>query len=397
MAVLSLLSFMYFWYDTFIRYDIDVKPEKNIPQHLVMYEIDQIKSDTKYWENPRLCCEIGTLYESIYLFDLATKYYLRSIEIAPKNYYVPHFKLAMLNAERNKFDDAIFTMRLIPKINNKTIKYHKGLFWEKLSVQFAKKNMIDEALEANKKAIIYYKSTDTKAYQEAKNEQAFLMMKKSEKLIEEGNLSEAVILLENTRKINDSAELTYRIAILNYGNNNEKAFKYFEKVQNKNPSIINYDIYYELINTLQQEAAKRQDADKERFYRQKAEMLRRYVNNNFLSADELKIENISSTIKKELWGIKKFAQIKFDVCNNTKNSFRYLYAQVDLTINNNTISKTVRVHNNKNIILPYSAVKNTVVNIDISNSVGPNDKIEGKIYLYKNPKFNKIESGKFEL
>ena len=296
MVILILCSYTYLTYDTFLTYDVNLRKEIDVPFDLIMYRIDEIKQDKKHWDNARTCYEIGSLYEMIYLFDDATKYYLRSIEKAPKKYFLPHFKLARLNMYRGKIDDAVFTINLIPNINNKNIKFEKGKFWEDMSIRYANKNEIDEALNSVKKALIYYKTTDENKYKELKNEEAYLLMRKSENLVDEGHIAEAMAILEEAQKVNGSAELVYRLALLNYKNDNKKAFKYFEKTQNINPIIINYDIYYKLISMLIDEATQENNYSEQKYYTQKLEMLKKYLNSNFIGEDEFVLENVNGIL-----------------------------------------------------------------------------------------------------
>lgn len=397
LLILTLLSYIFLWFDTVVHYDTDTNNKRDIEQNLVLYEIEQLKTNTKYWDNSRLCYEIGSLYEMIYLFDMASKYYQRSIELATRNYYVPHFKLAKLNLERNKFEDAEFVINLIPNINNKRIKYNKGLFYEDLSVKYANKNRVDDAILAIKRAIVFFKTSNNEKYKNAKNEQAYLLMRKSEELIRQNKVKEAIEILNKATKENDSAELKYRLAILNYDFNNEKALKLFEETQKTNPVIINYNLYYQLLDNLIKKSEQNKKNVEAKIYKQKQNALKKYINANFIYEGDFKLENIQATVESKKWGVKKFIHLTFDIKNNSKDTIKNLYAQLDFNVNGKDFSENIKIGNKNGVIMPYALIKNNEATINISKVHELKYKINGKIYLYKNPKFNKIEIGKFDL
>ena len=395
--LLILLCYVFLGFDTIVNYDVDTLNKKEIEQNLVLYEIEQLKQNPKYWDNSRLCYEIGSLYEMIYLFDMASKYYQRSIELATRNYYAPHFKLAKLNLERGKFQDAEFVLNLIPNINNKKIKYNKGLFYEDMSVKYANKNMIDDAILAIKRAVIYFETADKEKYTNAKNEHAYLLMRKSEEFIKQNKIKDAMEILNKAIKENDSAELKYRLAILNYDFNNEKALKLIEETQKSNPTIINYNLYFQLLNNLIKNAEQNKKTVEVRLYKQKQNALKKYINANFIYDGDFKLENIQATVESKKWGTKKFIHITFDIKSNSKDTIKNLYAQLDFNVNGKNFSKTIKIGNKNGIIMPYAIIKNNEAIINISDVHEMKYAINGKIYLYKNLKFNKIEIGKFSL
>lgn len=397
LLILTLLCYIFLGFDTVVHYDTDTNNKRDIEQNLVLYEIEQLKTNTKYWDNSRLCYEIGSLYEMIYLFDMASKYYQRSIELATRNYYVPHFKLAKLNLERNKFEDAEFVINLIPNINNKRIKYNKGLFYEDLSVKYANKNRVDDAILAIKRAIVFFKTSNNEKYKNAKNEQAYLLMRKSEELIRQNKVKEAMEVLNKATKENDSAELKYRLAILNYDFNNEKALKLFEETQKTNPVIINYNLYYQLLDNLIKKSEQNKKNVEVKIYKQKQNALKKYINANFIYEGDFKLENIQATVESKKWGVKKFIHLTFDIKNNSKDTIKNLYAQLDFNVNGKDFSENIKIGNKNGVIMPYALIKNNEATINISKVHELKYKINGKIYLYKNPKFNKIEIGKFDL
>lgn len=394
---LILLCYVFLGFDTVVNYDVDTLNKREIEQNLVLYEIEQLKQNPKYWNNSRLCYEIGSLYEMIYLFDMASKYYQRSIELATRNYYAPHFKLARLNLERGKFQDAEFVLNLIPNINNKKIKYNKGLFYEDMSVKYANKNMIDDAILAIKKAVIYFETADKEKYTNAKNEQAYLLMRKSEEFIKQNKIKDAMEILNKAIKENDSAELKYRLAVLNYDFNNERALKLIEETQKSNPTIINYNLYFKLLDNLIKDAEQNKKTVEVRLYKQKQNALKKYINANFIYDGDFKLENIQATVESKKWGTKKFIHITFDIKSNSKDTIKNLYAQLDFNVNGKDFSKTIKIGNKNGIIMPYALIKNNEATINISDVHEMKYTINGKIYLYKNLKFNKIEIGKFSL
>lgn len=395
--LLILLCYVFLGFDTIVNYDVDTLNKKEIEQNLVLYEIEQLKQNPKYWDNSRLCYEIGSLYEMIYLFDMASKYYQRSIELATRNYYAPHFKLAKLNLERGKFQDAEFVLNLIPNINNKKIKYNKGLFYEDMSVKYANKNMIDDAILAIKRAVIYFETADKEKYKNAKNEHAYLLMRKSEEFIKQNKIKDAMEILNKAIKENDSAELKYRLAVLNYDFNNERALKLIEETQKLNPTIINYNLYFQLLDNLVKDAEQNKKTVEVRLYKQKQNALKKYINANFIYDGDFKLENIQATVESKKWGTKKFIHITFDIKSNSKDTIKNLYAQLDFNVNGKNFSKTIKIGNKNGIIMPYALIKNNEATINISDVHEMKYTINGKIYLYKNPKFNKIEIGKFSL
>lgn len=395
--VLALFSYLFLLFDTVVNYDVDTVSKKEVDQHLILYEIEQLKTNPKYWDNSRICYEIGSLYEMIYLFDVASKYYQRSIELATRNYYAPHLKLARLNLDRNKFEDAEFVINLIPNINNKRIKYNKGLFYEDLSVKYVNKKRIDDAISAIKKAVIYFETADEEKYINAKNEHAYLMMIKSEELVAQNKVKEAMEILNSAIKENDSAELKYRLAVLNYGFNNEKALKLFEETLELNPTIINYNLYYQLLDNLIKKAEQNKKLVEVNLYKQKQNALQKFINANFIYDGDFKLENIQAFVESKKWGIQKFIHLTFDIQSNSKDMVKTLYAELDFNVNGKDFSKIIKIGNANGIIMPYALIKNNEAVINISEVHETKYKIDGKIYLYKNPKFNKIEIGKFSL
>lgn len=395
--ILMFCAYIFLGFDSFMHYDVRETQEKEIPHHLVLYTIEEIQKNPKHWNNADDCYEIGRLYEMIYMFDMASKYYLRSIEKAPRTYFAPHFKLAKLHVERSKFDDAKFIINLIPQTNNKKIKYNLGQFFEFLSVKYANKNQTDNAIESIKQAIVFYKSTNKEKYINAKNEYAYLLVKKSEELIKENKIPEAVELLKYALKENNSAELKYRLGILYYGIDNKKSLEYFENTQKTNPAIINYDLYYKLLSTLINQASQENEKLKEEIYKQKRNQLKKYINRNFISENEFKLENISVSAKDKLWKTKKQITIIFDIYNNSPETIKDLYAQIIIKTPYKNTEKTTKIKTPRGIISPYTKVKDNKEIITISNLNNKKNTLQGKIYLYKNSDFNKIEIGEFEI
>ena len=191
-------------------------------------------------------------------------------------------------------------------------------------------------------------------------------------------------ILEKAQAENNSAELKYRLAVLNYGNNDKKSYDYFVKTQEINPAIINYDLYYNLILKLIDKAKQNNDKQEAKLYKQKAVFLKKYVNSNFISNDDFQLDNIQGSVVTTFWGAKKHIDVKFDITNNTKYPYKKLYALVELNVNGNQLSKEIAIGEMQKVIAPHVQVSGITCKIDISKVLGNKRDIKGEIYLYSN-------------
>ena len=377
-AILNVIAFIpLLFHDFFIQFDpclsqAYIKSSEYL--NLEAYKLQRLKKEKP--DDYRLNIELARIYMKLTYYVLAQNEYEEALK-KEKNKSFIYFELADCYIIRKKYDEALSLIE--------NIEIRKS------------KNFINKIYNKIKK---YY--PDTKSIPKIINKMYYKIgLTLCDRYVLDGKKEEALELLNELSQINDSNIINYKLGLLYYEQNPEKALKYFEKVYKSDYSIINYDLYKRLLENLQTRAYYNNDNVLMELYELKLKRLNFNLNTKYILDDDFDI----NIIKSKVYMLKplKYVVIEFEVKNNTNLNYKNLEMTLVYETDDRIVKeKTFRLLNPKN--KPIQANENSkkikirkMYYIGFNNNYNKYTENKIKIYLKKNKKTDKTLIGTLTL
>lgn len=298
--------------------------------HLIGVYKEKAKEDPgDYNINVRL----GNLYELIFNYAEAEKQYNNAIGKAPYGVYSPYFGLASIYVKEKKYQKA---HNIVKKLENKDYKpllVAKGDFYMTLGDALWQESKIKDALRQYKLAFFYYKKVDSKKKEIAIDGIVDCYDKMANDDYKKHQYKKAVEHLETSLLYRENPFVYYKLAILYKDFDPIQANKYIEKTYNKDPGIINFDIYEEiLIRLVNYYYSNGKDIETD-LYRHKLKMIRNFQKRYVITEKDIKINIKKLQYKKNFLRTKYKISLKYNIENTSKYDFNTLYFIIKLRYN----------------------------------------------------------------
>ncbi len=363
-----------------------------IEKDMVGYLISKYKhQEEQEPHNAYINLKLGQMYELLGAYIQAQNEYVKALEKRNGYYSEASFALASVYLINKEYAQA---EKIVKRINDSpkySIIFAKGKFYKEYGNALFNEANYDEAIECYDKALFYLKkisSPSLKEVEQLKNETYVAL---ADNYATRGKIEEAISLLSYVYEKEKNSVVAYKLGLLNLEKAPELSVEFFEYVQSKEPSIINFDIYKRLLFELKLQYASLGEDIKSKLYDAKLSRLKSYINRNILSQEELIFSKFNFSVKKFLIRNEYDIIYEFQLENRTGNDISKLYAIVDFYN-----KKGNKIYTKTQDIAPFGigfASKTVPVKIVLrtkKNIISQYDDLELKLYLSKNPKVYKL-------
>lgn len=400
-AILNVIAFIpLLFHDFFIQFDPCLSQAYiKSSEYLILeaYKLQRLKKEKP--DDYRLNIELARIYMKLTYYVLAQNEYEEALE-KEKNKSFIYFELADCYIILKKYDEALSL------IENLEIRKSKNFINNKIKFYITIMNAYYNNEEYYKSYKIYNKIKkyypDTKSIPKIINKMYYKIgLTLCDRYVIEGKKEEALELLNELSQISDSNIINYKLGLLYYEQNPEKALKYFEKVYKSDYSIINYDLYKRLLENLQIRAYYNNDKVLMELYELKLKRLNFNLNTKYILDDDFDI----NILKSKVYMLKplKYVVVEFEVKNNTNLNYKNLEMTLVYETDDRIVKeKTFRLLNSKN--KPIQANENSkkikirkMYYIGFNNNYNKYTENKIKIYLKKNKKTDKTLIGTLTL
>lgn len=271
-------------------------------------------------ENYKIDSKLGFLYETKKDYKNAELEYKAALSKVPYYEYKPYYDLALLYVKLGRLEEAQALMdNLGEKPSKKLIKY-KAEVYSKLGDKYYDKADYEEASFKYIKALDYYeviKSNEKEKQLQSSLASSYVYL--ADQKIAEMKIDEAIIYINKARLVIKAPILTYKLGLLLSQTNPELASQCFDEVFKQEPTLINYEEYYNLLNKLARNAEYEDNPAKTALYEYKIKKIKKYYNENILSVYDIQISDEVGKFSLN----KLFRNYKVSISLALKNTSKY--------------------------------------------------------------------------
>lgn len=400
-AILNVIAFIpLLFHDFFIQFDpclsqSFVKSSEYL--NLEAYKLQLLKKEKP--DDYRLNLELARIYMKLTYYVLAQTEYEEALK-KEKNKSFIYFELADCYIIRKKYDKALSLIENLEIRKSKNFINNKIKFYINIMNAYYNNEEYYKSYNIYNKIKKYY--PDTKSIPKIINKMYYKIgLTLCDRYVLDGKKEEALELLNELSQINDSNIINYKLGLIYYEQNPEKALEYFEKVYKSDYSIINYDLYKRLLENLEMKAYYNNDNVLMELYQLKLKRLNFNLNTKYILDDDFDVHILKSKvyILKPL----KYIVVEFEVKNNTNLNYKNLEMTLVYETDDRIVKeKTFRLLNSKN--KPIQANEDSkkikirkICYIGFNNNYNDYTENKIKIYLKKNKKTDKTLIGTLTL
>jgi len=293
---------------------------------LIMYLISVYTEKAKehpgdYMINVRL----ASLNELIFNFREAEVQYQKAIAKSPYGVYSSYLGLANLYLKENKIKKAMDIVKSIKNTDHKPLLIAKGDFYVSAGDFLWQQNNYKEAVKQYKVAFFFYKKVDSAKKDLVINGIIDCYNKIADDNYRNKKFDKAIQSLETALLYKEAPIILYKLALLYKNFDPVLANEYMEKTYAKDPGLINYEIYEEILYSLIRmyyEAGKDIETD---LYKHKLKSIKSFQKRYVISEDDLQINIEKLKLKKNIWGTKYSLDVKYNIANTSKYDCNTLY------------------------------------------------------------------------
>ncbi|MBP7212250.1 hypothetical protein KBA27_05385 [bacterium] len=377
-------------------------PEKDVNPYVVNVLIE--KDKYLAMQNPKdylLNIKLGLLYEYINDFDDAEIQY--KLSIAKRNFddYTPYKNLALLYIRENKLEEASTLMDNIDERPYNPLISLKAYIYAIIGNTYYGQGDYESAISFYQKSLIYYKILNVPEEKTVVDSMASAYVYSAEQYITNLDSEDAIETLKEADKLENAPIIKYKLALLLMASNSAEAYNYFQQVFKREPSIINYDIYYNFILTLAAEADSKGNYALGDLYRFRARKFREYYTSHVITVDDINLQYIDGKITYNVFSRKYKLKLQMKLRNTTDRPIRSLYTIIQFKNEDGTpISNYVtQVVDDKSILAPSSL--SPIIDIHTHKRKSLSDehpkKAVAEVYFAISPNSYKVHLATFHL
>lgn len=362
---------------TFEAYLVDILIDKN-------KEIAS-RNPKNYAVNMRL----GILYSYKRDYLNAEQEFKNSIEKAVAYDYTPSYQLAKLYVKTDRLKEAQDIMDKIGDKPNKRLLRFKGDIYASLGDSYYNKGYYALSVIKYEKAIKYYDAIKEKLLKSTEDKYVKAYTSLGDKYVEVGKIDEAIMSLNNAYELNPKdVNLNYKLGLLHIDKNPELAQNYLAYVQKKEPQILNYDLYFDLLNKLADIETQKGKFTNGELYRKRALQYQKFVKNNLLYDKDLFIDVFKIDIKTDMAAKEYIATLQFNLQNNSGLDIENLTIRAIFKDNGKLIQDfNQKIFDDIKIFKAGQVTTPIVVSASSPYKNNQSGSITVDIYAYKYPKY----------
>ena len=325
--------------------DKQIAQDEKIEYHMVGVLIQKYKLlEEKYPDQYKINLNLGMFYEIKKEYENSIEQYKIAAEKAPYSEIEPQYKLACLFIRQDELSKAESLMEGITDRPNKELIIYKGDVYIRLGDKYYYKGDYKHAVLAYEKALTYFKFAKKSRIPELEKDIASSYVYLAEDFVKNMQIDEAINSLNIANSIINAPIIKYKLAILLANSKPHLAYRYFNEVFEKEPSLINYENYYNFLSYLAFEAKNNKKVGLSNLYKYKAEKIKKYYYKNILSVDDLQVDYIEGELHYNRFLKRYKINIELRLKNTSPSEIDSLYLSVDLTDGSNyqeTFSKRI--------------------------------------------------------
>lgn len=293
---------------------------------------------TLAYEHPddyTLNIKIGNIYEQLKEPKLAKIEYYKAIKKAPYGAYTPYFSLAEVYISQGDYRMAEEFISQIEDKPVKTLIKKKAAFYETLADQLVDDGEYTNAvLKYNQSHKYYLKFNNEKAVK-VKEKTSETYIKIADNFMKSNDSEHAIQSLQNAVSTYPNPVAMYKLGLIYRSKGQpERASDFFKKAYDIKPSIINANIYYNLLMELSLKYANDGNGMRSKLYEFQAKKIQKLMPQDYdilLYVDSVEY-NKNPKNKTIIPGI------NLRVRNLSSNTIEYLSIKIDFKENNHLIS-----------------------------------------------------------
>lgn len=326
-------------HNVFKEQAIEDSQDENFEYYLIGVLIDKNNYlESQDPKNYKINLKLGILYEISKDYSHSEYEFKQSINKAPFDDFYPEYRLASLYLKENRLKDAQAVMDNISERPEKKLIEYKADIYSKLGDKYYAKGDYNNAIQKYQKSMFYYdviKSTQSK---NVKNSIASAYVYLAERYVDNFKIDEAISSLEMANSFVNAPILKYKLALLLVRSQPELAYKYFEDVFKKEPSIIDYDVYYNFLSEMAIESEIAGNISQGELYRYKAKKFREYYQNNLLSINDVSLEYANGEMSYNSWKKRYTMNLELQLRNISNYDLKSLFVSVVFKDENGVIT-----------------------------------------------------------
>lgn len=346
-----------------------------------------------YPKNYAVNMRLGILYSYKKDYVNAEKEFKNSVEKSVAYDYTPSYQLAKLYVKTNRLQEAQSIMDKIGERPNKRLITFKGDIYAMLGNAYYKQGYYALSTMKYEKALSYYEAIKAKNLKTVQHEYVRACEALADSYVNIGKIDEAVMSLDKAYKIDpENSIINYKLGILYIDNDPLKAYSLLSYVHKNDPQAINYDVYFDLINTLADNEDKAGNSIQAELYRKRALQYQKFVKNNLLYEQDLFVDVMKLNAYLDKESNDYVMNFMFRLQNNSSLDINNLSIKVILKDGNKIIqSFTQKIFDEERVFSAGMTTPPIVINA--TENRGFFDKSEGKgdivveLYAYKYPKY----------
>lgn len=405
LVCLSLVAIQYSVYHSYANPPA-VAEDKDDPNTVNYYLIGVLIDKNKYLEsqnpkNHKINLKLGMLYEIKMDYKSAIQEYKKSIAKAPYNDFVPTYKLACLYTKLDELDEAEDLAHNYQESPNKKNIAMKEDIYKKLGDKYYNLGDYETAADKYEKAMTYenvIKNKKETKYLKESLTASYVYL--SEECLKALHQDDAVEYMEMANSILNEPILKYKLAILLMDTEPDRAYRLLDEVFAKEPSIINYNKYYNFLMGMAKDSDEAGNSAQSELYKYKIKKLKEYAQSNILSVNDLQIESALGKIRLNYWRTKYKISLEFQLRNTSNYNMDSLYLDVVFKDGKETIGDYYKqIITSNNILDAWTETPPIVIDMAkerTGKDISPK-KITVEVYAAKTEEAYKILLGTFEV
>lgn len=278
---------------------------------------------------------LGNLNELIFNYHEAEAQYKKAIAKSPYGVYSSYLGLANLYIKQNKFKKAMEIVKSLKNTDHKPLLIAKGDFYMNLGDALWQNAKYEEAVNQYKVAFFFYKKVSSDKKQSAISGIIDCYNKIADESYKNKKINKAIKSLETALLYKEAPILQYKLAILYKNIDPILANEYIEKAYKKDPGLINFDIYEEILYSLIRiyyEAGNDIEMD---LYKHKLKSIKNFQKRYVINENDIKINIEKLKLKKNLFGTKYILDIAYEIENNSKYDINTLFFNMKIRYDDN--------------------------------------------------------------
>ena len=283
--------------------------------------------------------KLGNLYELMFSYKQAEEQYIKAINKSPYGVYSSYLGLANLYIKQGKYSKAVNIVKQLKNTDHKPLLIAKGDFYMNLGDALWQKSRYETAVKQYKIAFFYYKKVDSQKKDMAVSGILDCYNKIADKYYKQHKIDKVIESLETALLYKETPVLLYKLAILYKDFDPVEANKYMEKTYKKDPGLINYDLYEELLINLIKYYYQNGDDLKTELYKHKLKSIKTFQKRYVITGEDIAINIEKIKISSNLFKTKHKINVKFKIENNSRYDFNTLFLIVKLRYDDK--SKTI--------------------------------------------------------